>query len=109
MKKNRLIFFSIFAAYHLVVFLFTLYVKGIAKQQDFGSLMSLLPKVYIFFYGSLMGLLLFLADFIWSWRITKETTNNEEALRLENNTLKAKIYDLQEGSKPSPQPTPATK
>jgi|SRR5580704_14972811 hypothetical protein len=97
MKKGRIIFFSIFAAYQLIVFLITLYIR--TKQQDLVSLYALLSYITIFVYGALLGMVLILIDFIWTLRATKQSTSEEEALRLENNVLKAKIYDLQENSK----------
>jgi hypothetical protein len=97
MKKSRVIFYSIFAAYHLVVLLFTLYIK--TKQQDLVSLYSLLNLISLFVYGALLGLVLVVTDFIWTWKTTRNNEENEDVLILENNTLKAKIYDLQEKSK----------
>jgi hypothetical protein len=107
MKKNRLIFYSIFGAYHLVVFFFTMYVK--TKDQDPISLIPLLSHMTIFLYGTVLGIILLVVDFIWSLRVDKKTALNEEEMRLENNTLKARIYDLQEGSKTAFQTPPAIK
>jgi ABC-type phosphate transport system permease subunit len=107
MKKSRLIFFAIFAAWHLFVFLFSLYVKS--KQGDLGFLYSLLAKIPIFIYGSLFGLLLLLTDFIWEWIKLRQQASHDEEMLLENNTLKAKIYDLQEGKNESHLVPPASK
>jgi ABC-type transport system involved in cytochrome bd biosynthesis fused ATPase/permease subunit len=97
MKKSRIIFYCVFAAYQVIVFLFTLYVR--AKQQDYLSLYAMLSYVSVFIYGAFLGVVLILIDLIWTWRANKLSATKEEELVLENNTLKAKIYDLQETSK----------
>ena len=96
MTKNRIIFFSIFAAYNLVGFIFTLMIDA-----NTSLLFSIVSYVSWFKYGTLFGLVLLIADFIWSWRIAKESQAKEEAARHENNVLKAKVYDYQEAGKPS--------
>jgi len=107
MKKNRLIFFSIFGAYQLFVFLFTLYINK--KQSDPLSLLPLLSHFSIFIYGAFFGVLLMIVDFIWSWMASRRQTRNEEEMILENNTLKAKIYDLQHDKKESQLVPPPSK
>ena len=107
MKKNRLIFYSIFAAYHLVVVLFTLYVKS--KQQDPLSLLKFLSYISLFFYGTVLGFVMMVVDFIWTWRAQRASNEEGDELTLENNTLKAKIYDLQEGKKEHQFTPPAVK
>jgi len=107
MKKNRLIFFSIFAAYHVIVFFFTLYVRS--KQADLGTLYSMLGYVPLFLWGSVIGILLFLTDFVWSWKVSRDSNSTEEAMREENNILKAKIYDLTEGKKTASVVPPANR
>jgi Na+/melibiose symporter-like transporter len=103
MKKNRAVFFLIFGAYHLILLLFTLYVR--AKHQDPLALIGLLSWTGMFVVGSAVGLILLLVDFFWAWRANKEANTAEESLRHENNTLKAKLYDLQEQHKPVAQTT----
>ena len=107
MKKNRLIFFSIFAAYHVIVFFFTLYIRS--KQADLGSLYSMLSYVPLFLWGSIIGIVLFLTDFVWSWKVSRDNNSSEESMREENNILKAKIYDLTEGKKPAAVVPPANR
>ena len=97
MKKNRLIFFAVFAAYHLVIFFFTLYIRS--KQDSPFELYPVLTHISSFLWGSLLGLVLLIADFVWTWKTGRNSNRVEEAMRLENNTLKAKIYDLTEGKK----------
>ena len=99
MNKRRLIFFGIFGAYHLIAFVFTIII-----ENNTGLLFKLVGYISTFKYGTFLGLLLFAIDFVWSWRDSKETVKVQEAARHENNTLKAKVYDLQETSKVAPRP-----
>jgi len=99
MNKRRLIFFGIFGAYHLIAFVFTIII-----ENNTGLLFKLVGYISTFKYGTFLGLLLFAIDFVWSWRESKETIKVQEAARHENNTLKAKVYDLQETSKTAPKP-----
>ena len=95
--KNRIIFFSIFGGYHLIALLFTMYMDS--QKLDFGLLSNLLSPISLFKYGAFLGMTLFVVDFIWTWKDKKQTSAAADAMRHENNTLKAKVYDLQEGSK----------
>jgi hypothetical protein len=94
MNKRRLIFLLVFGLYHLAAVIFTIYI-------DFNSsiLFSLLDKIGLFKWGALFGIVLFGVEAFWSWRDAKDAEREREAMRLENNTLKAKVYDLTEASK----------
>ena len=94
MNRNRVIFYSILGAYQLVTFLFTL-----MMENDTGFLFQLVGYVKWFKFGTFFGLTLVVIDFIWWWRESKMQVKNAEALRHENNTLKARVYDLQEAAK----------
>lgn len=97
MTKNRIIFFSIFGGYHLIALLFTLYMD--AQRQDFGLLTKMLSNISLFKYGAFLGLVLFIVDFVWTWKDRKKSQAEADTMRHENNTLKAKVYDMQEASK----------
>jgi hypothetical protein len=58
MNTRRIVFLSIFGAYHLLVFLFTLLVEF----KD-GYIYTLLNKVSWFKYGAFIGLALFVIEF----------------------------------------------
>lgn len=94
MNQRRLIFLSVFGAYHLLSLIFTLYIDG-----DTSVLFSLVSKISWFKYGALFGLTLFIIEVIWTWRDTKAGVKEKEAMRHENNVLKAKVYDMTEASK----------
>ncbi len=54
MNPRRIVFLSVFGAYHLLVFVFTLLVEF----KD-GYIYTLLNKVHLFKYGASLGLVLF--------------------------------------------------
>src|SRR5687768_16044392 len=94
MKKNRLIFYGLFAAYNLGAFIFTLIL-----ENNTSMLFSMVQYVPLFKYGTLLGLILVIIDVIWSWIINRDSTKEKAALTHELNTLKAKLFDLQEEAK----------
>ncbi len=102
MNKRRLIFFTIFGVYHLILFIFTSYID--VQKSDLGVLTSMYKFIYLFKYGAFLGIALFLVDLIWAWREAKVFTKDQEALKFEVNNLKAKVYDLQEAAKIKPEP-----
>lgn len=97
MNKRRLIFLSVFGSYHLCSFLITVYMD--VNSKDLSILFKLFEKITIFKYGALFGLILFGVEVFWTWRDKKESEKQVEAMRHENNTLKAKVYDLTEAAK----------
>ena len=60
MNIRRIVFLSIFGAYHLLVFIFTLMVEF----KD-GYIYTLLNKVSLFKYGAFLGLVLFVIEFLF--------------------------------------------
>lgn len=101
MNKRRLIFFSIFGLYQIVIFVFTTYIDS--QKQDLGVLTSLYGYLHLFKYGAALGLILLLVEFIWSWTSASNANKESEILNFEINNLKAKVYDLQEAAKPQPE------
>jgi len=94
MKKNRLIFYAIFAIFHIGAFLFT-----VMLDNNTSLLFSMVQYVPAFKYATLFGVLLIIGDFAWSWSATKEAEKEKSVLAKELNTLKAKLFDLQEAAK----------
>jgi hypothetical protein len=99
MNKRRLIFLSVFGAYHLGAFLFTMYMDS--NKENLAALYSLFGKITLFKYGALFGLVLFGVEAFWAWRDQKNIDKEKEAVRHENNVLKAKVYDLSHPAKPA--------
>lgn len=96
MNRNRYIFYAVFGAYQLLVFIFT-----VAIDSNGDTLFRLVAYISWFKYGALLGLLLFAADVVWALRTQRVHQKNQESMRHETNTLKAKIYDLQQGATPT--------
>jgi hypothetical protein len=94
MTRNRIIFYSIFGAYQLLAFVFT-----IVMENSASFLFKLVGYVGWFKYITLLGFLLIVTDFIWMWMDSRRLKKLEDAYRHENNILKAKVYDMQEGIK----------
>lgn len=97
MNQRRIIFLSIFGAYHLIAFIFTLVIES--QKNDFSLLTGLLGKISWFKYGTFFGLALIVTEVIWTWRESKNVEKEKEIMRHENNLLKAKIYDFTEAAK----------
>lgn len=102
MKKNRLIFYSVFGALHLFIFFFSLYMDG--QKENIQFLFQLQGKIWMLKYGSLLLLLLMTANVILHYRDNRRNQREKDQLNQELNTLKAKLYDLQEGAKKAPAP-----
>jgi hypothetical protein len=98
MKKNRLIFYLIFALFHIGAFIFT-----VVLGNSSSFLISMFSWVPYFKWVTLLGVVLVIVDFIWATIAMKEVNREKSALSHEVNTLKAKMFDLQEQiSKDSP-------
>jgi hypothetical protein len=95
MKKNRWIFFSIFALFHLGAFIFT-----VILDNNTSLLFKMVGWVPSFKWITLIGLILLIIDIVWAMSIHKESQKEKAALNHELNTLKAKLFDLQEAAKP---------
>lgn len=93
MSKNRIIFYIIFLAFHIAAFIFTLLI------QDFSFLTRIYAHISMFKYVTFFGILLMLTDIIWSWIANRDASKERSALTHELNTLKAKLFDLQEKAK----------
>jgi cell division protein FtsB len=100
MTRNRIIFYSIFGAYQLIAFIFSLIVD---YSNSTTFLFGLLKYIAWFKYLTFLGLALIVTDFIWLWMDVRKQRKADESYRHENNVLKAKVYDLQEGAKSQPE------
>ena len=94
MNRNRLIFYLIFGVFHLFLVIFTFYVDS--QKDDFNFLFKILKWMTILKWGTVIGLILVSIDVIWSWIINRDSQKEKGALKHELNTLKAKLFDLQE-------------
>lgn len=103
MKRNRLIFYSIIGGLHLFIFLFTLYMDS--QKNNLQFLVDLQKVIWLLKYAMFVLVLLFVTNIILHLRDNKRHQRENAQLIQELNTLKAKLYDLQEGKKAS-EPNP---
>jgi hypothetical protein len=94
MNQRRRIFFIIFGSYHLLTLFFIIFIE--AQKEDLSLLYGLYSKIWVMRYGAMLGVLLFVTDFIWNWIENRNSGREKDVMRHENNTLKAKVYDLQQ-------------
>lgn len=104
MKKNRLIFYSVIGVIHLLVFLFTLYMDS--QRDNLQFLVNLQKVIWLLKYAMFILLVLFITNFILHLRDNKRHQRENVQLIQELNTLKAKLYDLQETGKKTSEPNP---
>lgn len=100
MNRARIIFYSVFAAYHAIAFIFTIWM---GSTNSGSSLLGVLKYLGWFKWITLLGLLMVIADFTWLWLDSRNHKRELDAARVENNTLKAKVYDYQEAAKATPE------
>jgi hypothetical protein len=93
MGKNRIIFYIIFAVFHVGAFIFTILI------QDFTFLTNIFQHITLFKFIAFFGIILVATDFVWSWIVNRDSQKEKAALMHELNTLKAKLFDLQEAAK----------
>src|SRR5690606_38504274 len=103
MKKNRLIFYTAFGVLLLVILIFSIVINNLAKTFD-PSLFSLLKRMWISIVVSVILLLMLCVNVILHYRDNRRNEREKGQLNQELNTLKAKLYDLQEGTKKTPAP-----
>jgi Tfp pilus assembly protein PilN len=74
------------------------------QKENIQFLFQLQGKIWMLKYGSLLLLLLMAANVILHYRDNRRNQREKDQLNQELNTLKAKLYDLQEGAKKTPAP-----
>lgn len=97
MKKNRLIFYVIFGAFHLFLVFFSFFVES--NRNDFSFLTTMLKMLPMLKWGAILGLVLLITDVVWDMKTSRENNKEKDVLTHEINTLKAKLFDLQESAK----------
>ena len=105
MKKNRLIFYSVFGALHLFIFFFSFYMDS--NSENFDLLLSLQSKIWMLKYCSMVLLGMFITNVVLHVRDNRRNKKLNDEQTKEIIDLKAKLYD--KGiSKTSPIPTAPT-
>lgn len=91
MKKNRLIFYSVFGALHLFILFFSLYMDS--NSENISLLLKLQGKIWMLKWGSLILLVLFVTNVILHIRDNNRHKKNLDQQEKEIIDLKAKLYD----------------
>lgn len=99
MKKGKTIFLIIYLVFHLVLLIASIVVN--LRSEDFQFLFSIRENIGIIVWFSAVGMILFIVNTVLITASTRNNDKREERLRREVNTLKAKIYDLQDASSSS--------
>lgn len=94
MIRNRLIFYIIFGIYQLGALVFT-----VMLDNDTGLLFKMVSYVPTFKWLTLFGFILLVTDVLWSLKDYLTGKKEKDAMTHELNTLKAKLFDLQEAAK----------
>ena len=97
MKRNRLIFYSVFGILHLFIFLFSIYMDS--QRDNFQFLIQMQGRIWMLKYCSFFLLILFATNIILHFRDNRRNTKEKAQLNQELDTLKARLFDLQEGKK----------
>jgi hypothetical protein len=107
MKKNRWIFYAIFGFFHLSAFIFT-----IMLENDSGMLFTMAKYIKQMKWVTLFGLVLLIVDVVWAYAAHRAYEREQSTYASEMNTLKAKLFDIQEKNRnlpPSSTPQQGTK
>lgn len=94
MSNNRIIFYCFFAAFHLFLFFFSLYVDN--QRENVQFLITMQSKIWMLKYGSFLGLFLLGISIVWDWQKARTHRKETDHLNHEINVLKAKLFDIQE-------------
>jgi hypothetical protein len=103
MSNKRLIFYAVFALFHIV---FVIVALTMPASEDYTAMFKYLKWIPVFKFASLFGLALIIADVVWSFIIHRDAQKEKNALTQELTHLKAKLFDLQEGKNTPAQKTP---
>lgn len=97
MKRAKSIFYFIYFLFHIGLLLASIYVNY--KSEDFEFLLKLREKMEVMIYVSIVGLLLFGVDVILVTMAMRNHRKEKEKLEHEVNSLKAKMFDLQDATR----------
>lgn len=105
MKKGKTIFLIVYLVFHVILLVGAIVVN--LRSEDFEFLFSVRDNMAGTVWFAVLGLLLFIINVIIISVSTRNHEKQEEKLRQEINSLKAKVYDLQDVKKPTgPSTTP---
>lgn len=96
MKKGTTIFLIFYFVFHVVLLVGAIVVN--LRSEDFEFLFSVRDNMAGTVWFAVLGMLLFIINVIMISLSTRSHKKSEEKLRQEINSLKAKVYDLQDVS-----------
>ena len=96
MRRPKFIFYLTYLIFHVGLLIVSIYVNY--KSEDFEFLIRLREKIDLLIYVAIAGLILFMTDIIWVNISERNSSKEKEKLNNEINSLKAKMFDLQEAS-----------
>ncbi len=99
MNRNALIVYTLFFVFMVVLVGTTFYFESIVAKGDFNTMIKLAKNATLFKYLSFFGLILLMVDFGLNYMNLRKLGKEKEAMQLEMNTLKAKLFDIQEAQK----------
>lgn len=105
MKKGKTIFLIIYLIFHLILLVAAIIVN--LRAEDFEFLFAVRDNMSLTVWFGIVGLVLFVINVILISASTRHHSKKEEGLRQEINSLKAKMYDLQD-AKGTTSSTPKT-
>jgi hypothetical protein len=97
MKRNRLIFYTVFGVLHLFIFLFSIYMDS--QRDNVNFLFQMQGKIWLLKYCSFILLILFVTNVILHVRDNSRHKKEIDKLNLDCDALKVKLYDQQQGKK----------
>ncbi|MBL6447099.1 hypothetical protein JMN32_12325 [Fulvivirga sp. 29W222] len=97
MRKPRSIFYIIYFLFHIGLLLVSIYVNY--KSEDFEFLLKLRERMDLMIYVTISGLILFFIDIVLISMEARTQKKAKEKLEHEVNSLKAKMFDLQEATR----------
>lgn len=106
MKRGKTIFLIIYLIFHLILLVGAIVVN--VRSEDFEFLFSVRDNMAMTVWYAIIGLVLFIINVITITASTRHYSKKEENLKQEINSLKAKIYDLQDAKGTSKPVTPIT-
>lgn len=96
MKKPKSIFLVIYFLFHLALLIISIYVNY--RSEDFEFLLWLRSKMALMVYVSAAGMLLYFITLMFIGMESRSHKKEKAVLEQEINSLKAKMFDLQEAT-----------
>jgi len=96
MKKPKSIFYLVYLLFHVILLAVSVYVNY--RSEDFEFLLKLRSNMSLMIYVSVVGLVLFIVNMILISMEARNHRHAKEKLENEVNSMKAKMFDLQEAT-----------